>query len=44
MYRHPRVIASMEKAKAVVTELFGAFSGDPARLPPDWAAVCGSSG
>ncbi|HXL99162.1 MAG TPA: deoxyguanosinetriphosphate triphosphohydrolase [Rhizomicrobium sp.] len=44
MYRHPRVMASMDKAKGVVTELFGAFSGDPALLPSDWAALCGAPG
>jgi dGTPase len=44
MYRHPRVIGSMTRAKAVVTDLFGAFSADPALLPPDWTASCGAAG
>ena len=44
MYRHPRVIASMERAKAVVSDLFEAFSADPSLLPPDWARQCGSGG
>jgi dGTPase len=44
MYRHPRVIGSMEKAKAVVTDLFEAFAADPGLLPPDWAAACGAPG
>ena len=41
MYRHPRVIGSMERAKAVVTDLFEAFSAEPSLLPPDWAGACG---
>jgi dGTPase len=40
-YRHPRVVASMERAKGVVTDLYGAFLADPALLPPDWTAICG---
>ena len=40
-YRHPRVVASMERAKGVVTDLYGAFLADPGLLPPDWTAVCG---
>jgi dGTPase len=44
MYRHPRIIASMERAKAAVTDLFEAFSADPALLPPGWAAECGAAG
>jgi dGTPase len=42
MYQHPRVIASMSRAKAVVTGLFEAFAAEPALLPPDWARLCGS--
>jgi dGTPase len=44
MYRHPRVMRSMERAKGVVTDLYEAFLADPALLPPDWAAVCGMAG
>ena len=44
MYRHPRVIASMSRAKAVVAELFEALVGEPKSLPPDWAAQCGMAG
>jgi dGTPase len=44
MYRHPRVMAPVEKAQAVVEELFAALSEDPSLLPPDWAAQCGTSG
>ena len=29
MYRHPRVMASMDQAQAVVTDLFEAFCADP---------------
>jgi len=39
MYRHPRVMASMTKAQAVVTDLYEAFVADPKLLPPDWAAL-----
>ena len=42
MYRHPRVISSMTRAQAVVTELFQAFSADPGLLPEDWARLCAS--
>ena len=36
MYRHPRVMASMSRAKDVVTALYGAFVANPALLPADW--------
>jgi dGTPase len=41
MYRHPRVMDSMGKARQVVAELFSALSADPGLLPPDWALACG---
>ena len=44
MYRHPLVMAPVEKAQGVVEELFTALSGDPGLLPPDWAALCGAPG
>ncbi|MBU6299342.1 MAG: deoxyguanosinetriphosphate triphosphohydrolase [Alphaproteobacteria bacterium] len=44
MYRHKRVMASMDKAKTVVAELFRALSCDPSLLPADWAAACGMAG
>jgi dGTPase len=44
MYQHPRVIASMTRAKAVITELFQAFRADPGLLPPDWARQSGEGG
>jgi len=44
MYRHPRVMTSMNKAKLVVNDLFQALSRDPALLPADWAASCGAAG
>jgi len=37
MYRHPKVMASMTRAQAVVTDLYEAFVADPALLPQDWA-------
>jgi dGTPase len=42
MYRHPRVMASMQKAQIVVADLFRALSGDPSLLPADWAKACGA--
>jgi len=42
MYKHPRVIASMTRAKAVITDLYEAFCADPALLPLDWQSQCGS--
>jgi dGTPase len=44
MYRHPRVMDSVGRAKQVVAELFASLSADPALLPPDWAAACGAPG
>ena len=44
MYRHLRVMSSMDKAKMVVEELFGALSREPSLLPADWAAGCGQPG
>jgi dGTPase len=36
MYRHPRIANSMNRAQAVVTDLYEAFVADPGLLPPDW--------
>jgi dGTPase len=44
MYRHPRVLASMDEAKTVVSALFEALSEDPRLLPPDWARACAGPG
>jgi len=44
MYQHPRVIASMTRAKVVITDLFEAFCADPKLLPPDWGQQCGEGG
>jgi dGTPase len=38
MYRHPRVMTSMNRAKGVVFSLYEAFIADPGLLPADWAA------
>jgi len=37
MYRHPKVMDSMVRAQAVVTDLYEAFVADPSLLPQDWA-------
>ncbi|MEI9993844.1 MAG: deoxyguanosinetriphosphate triphosphohydrolase [Rhizomicrobium sp.] len=44
MYRHPRVMVPVGRAKAVVAELFEAFSSEPGKMPADWAGLCGSPG
>jgi dGTPase len=44
MYRHPRVLGSMEKAKAVLRSLFEELSGNPSLLPSDWAEACAGPG
>jgi dGTPase len=44
MYRHPRVVATMGRAKEVVGELFAALSADPSLMPADWAKSCGLPG
>ena len=36
MYRHERVTAMTDRARAIVRELFGWYMDDPARLPQDW--------
>jgi dGTPase len=43
MYRHPRVLGSVEQAKTVVGALFDALSADPTLLPADWAGACGTA-
>jgi dGTPase len=42
MYRHARVMGPMAEAKRVVAALFEAFASNPALLPKDWMAQCGS--
>jgi dGTPase len=44
MYRHERVIATRNRAKVLIGELFAALAGNPALLPSDWAATCGVPG
>jgi dGTPase len=44
MYRHPRVMHSMNSAKRVVGELFDAFTADPELLPKDWGLLCAGAG
>jgi dGTPase len=44
MYRHPRVMRTMDQAKDVVAELSEAFSREPSLLPQDWAGRCGAAG
>jgi dGTPase len=44
MYRHPRVMGTMNRAKEIVAELFEAFSRDPKLLPEDWARDCAAPG
>jgi dGTPase len=44
MYRHPRVMGTMVRAKDVVSELYVALSGDPSLLPADWSRACGRAG
>ena len=38
LYRHSQVVATTGQAKCVVRELFTAYLGDPAQMPPDFAA------
>ncbi len=37
LYRHPQVMATTGQAKRVVRELFAAYLGDAAQMPPDFA-------
>jgi dGTPase len=43
MYRHPKVMGSMTRAQAVVTDLYEAFVADPGLLPPDWARAAANA-
>ncbi len=42
MYRHARIAPIRRDAAQVVRDLFGRFSADPALMPAEWAAGCGS--
>ncbi len=44
MYRHPRVLESMEAAKRVIGELFAAFRETPSLLPEDWSRLSERAG
>ncbi len=44
MYRHPRVIEVMEKARDMLSRLFEALVTDPSLLPGDWQRRCGVAG
>jgi dGTPase len=44
MYRHPRIMETVEKAQKVIHELFDAFHRDPGLMPADWAENCGLPG
>ena len=39
LYRHPQVVATTERAKQVVRELFAAYLGAPQEMPPDFATA-----
>ncbi len=36
MYRHPKVIEAMRRARRILRDLFEAYMDDPALLPADW--------
>jgi len=44
MYRHPRVMAAMSRAREVVGELYAALVNDPSLLPADWRDACEAAG
>ncbi|HEY0954329.1 MAG TPA: deoxyguanosinetriphosphate triphosphohydrolase [Roseateles sp.] len=37
LYRHPQVQSTRARAEQVLRDLFGAYSGDPAQMPADFA-------
>lgn len=43
MYRHPRIAAIMADAERVVSDLFGHYLANPARLPNEWACDLGDA-
>jgi dGTPase len=44
MYRHPRILEAMGKAKLVISDLCRGFANDPSLMPQDWTERCGTSG
>jgi dGTPase len=44
MYRHPRILEAMGKAKLVISDLCRGFADDPTLMPSDWTERCGTSG
>jgi dGTPase len=38
MYRHPRVMTTMQNAQAAMRALFGHYFAHPETLPPEWAS------
>jgi dGTPase len=40
VYRHPRVMGAVEKAKTVVRSLYERFCTEPSLLPGDWSRAC----
>jgi dGTPase len=43
MYRHPRILEAMGKAKVVISDLARAFADSPSLMPSDWTERCGTS-
>lgn len=44
MYRHERVNRMTERARRVVSDLFGLYLEAPGKLPTEWAASCTGAG
>jgi dGTPase len=44
VYRHPRVMAIMADAEAIVRDLFGRYMAEPAEMPAPWRAASEGDG
>ena len=43
LYHHPAQLAAADRARVIVTGLFGAYQADPGLLPEEWRRDCAAS-
>jgi dGTPase len=39
LYRHVQVVATTDRAKQIIRDLFAAYTDDPAQMPPEQARL-----
>ena len=42
LYHHPSQLAAADRARVIITDLFGAYQEQPQLLPEEWRSDCGS--